>query len=85
MTRVRGLEQAVVSDIAKERGTFVESGGVPLVRLPWLVDGQPVPWMRPAPRLGEHSLEILAELGFDGPRCAELIACGVLGAATAVN
>ena len=82
VTRVSGLEQAVVSDIAKERGTFVESGDVPLVRLPWLADGQPVPWVRPAPRLGEHSLEILAELGFDEPRCVELIDSGAVGSAT---
>ena len=82
VARVSGLEQAVVGDIAKERGTFVESGGVPLVRLPWLVNGQPVPWVRPAPRLGEHSQEILAELGFDGQRCAELIHCGAVGFAT---
>lgn len=81
VARVSGLEQAVVSDIAKERGTFAESGGVPLVRLPWLVDGQAVPWVRPAPRLGEHSLEILAELGFDDQRCAELIESGAVGSA----
>ena len=73
VTQVSGLEQSVTSDIAAERGSFIESDGVPLVRLPWLVDGQPLPWARTAPRLGEHSLEILAELGYDQARCATLL------------
>ena len=85
VARVSGLEQSVVSDIAVERGTFIESDGVPLVRLPWLVDGQPVPWVRPAPRLGEHTLDILAELGFDARRCAELMASGAVASAAAAS
>lgn len=78
VTQVSGLEQAVTSDIAEERGTFIASDNVPLVRLPWLVDGQPVPWARPAPRLGEHSLEILAELGYDYDRRAALVDSGAV-------
>jgi crotonobetainyl-CoA:carnitine CoA-transferase CaiB-like acyl-CoA transferase len=35
-TRVYGLEQSVASEISRERRTFAESDGVPLVRLPWL-------------------------------------------------
>jgi crotonobetainyl-CoA:carnitine CoA-transferase CaiB-like acyl-CoA transferase len=35
---------------------------------------------RPAPRLGEHNAEILAELGYDAARIAELVASGALGA-----
>jgi CoA:oxalate CoA-transferase len=75
---VSGLEQAVVSDIAEERGTFVACANVPLVRLPWRVNGQPVPWTRPAPRVGEHTLEILQELGYDENRVAELVDGGVV-------
>ena len=78
VTRVSGLEQAVSSQIAAERGTFMTSNGVPLVRLPWLVDGQPIPWVRPAPRLGEHSLEILEELGYDPARRQALVASGAV-------
>ena len=83
VTRVSGLEQAVHGPIAQERGTFIESEGVPLVRLPWLADGQPLPWRRPAPRLGEHSREILAELGFDAQATAALLASGAVVAGPA--
>lgn len=78
VTRAAGLEQAVVSAIAAERNTFIDSDGVPLVRLPWLVDGQPVPWKSPAPRLGEHSRAILAELGYSAARVAALVDSGVV-------
>ena len=84
VTRVSGLEEAVVSVVAEERGTFIDSGGVPLVRLPWLADGKPIEWVRPAPRLGEHSLEILTELGYDKAQVADLVAGGAVGIATTV-
>ena len=79
VTRVSGLEQAVVSEVAHERGTFIDLDGVPLVRLPWLADGQPIQWRRPAPELGEHSAEILAELGYGGQQTADLLASGAVG------
>lgn len=72
VTRVGGLEESVRSDIAAERATFTELDGVPLVRLPWMVDGQAVPWSRPAPRLGEHTQEVLVEAGFSDAEAAEL-------------
>ena len=61
--KVLGLEEAVQTDVVKERETFLESDGVPLVRLPWLHDGRPVEWRRAAPNLGEHTTEVLEELG----------------------
>jgi CoA:oxalate CoA-transferase len=65
---VNGLEEAVVSDVAEERGTFLDSGDTPLVRLPWLADGEPIAWRRPAPALGEHTREVLTELGWTPER-----------------
>jgi crotonobetainyl-CoA:carnitine CoA-transferase CaiB-like acyl-CoA transferase len=64
--------------MAQERQTFMDSNGVPLVRLPWLVDGQALPWVRPAPRLGEHSLELMQELGYDDSRRQALVASGAV-------
>jgi crotonobetainyl-CoA:carnitine CoA-transferase CaiB-like acyl-CoA transferase len=77
-TRVYGLEQAVASDIARERRTFVESEGVPLVRLPWLVDGEPIPWSSAAPAMGQHTREVLREIGFSRERIDALVAAGAV-------
>ena len=81
VTRVSGLEEAVAGEIASERRTFIESDGVPLVRLPWLIDGEPIAWARTAPRLGQHSQEILAELGYDQAQATELIESGAVRSA----
>ena len=82
-TRVFGLEQAVVSDIARERRTFADSDGVPLVRLPWLVDGEPIPWSSPAPALGQHTREVLHEIGFSDERIDVLVTSGTVRERTA--
>ena len=63
VTPVAGLEEAVRAQATDERRIFAELDGVPHVRLPWIADGQIVPWTRRAPRLGEHTDEVLDELG----------------------
>lgn len=73
VTPVAGLEEAVVADATTERRTFAELDGVPHVRLPWIADGQPVNLTRPAPRLGEHTTEILQECGFDRAAIATML------------
>ena len=43
--------------------------------------GMDVGALRPAPRLGEHSAEILAETGFASHEIDALVAAGVVGVA----
>ena len=83
VTPVAGLEQAVRADATAERRTFTELDGVPHVRLPWIADGEPVQWARRAPRLGEHTTEVLRESGFDQAVIEAMLRDGAAAADTA--
>jgi len=80
---INGLAAAFADPQFVHRGMVVETGGpgerLPGLRTPILIDGRPTAAARPAPRLGEHTLEIEAELersamndtkGGAGPRIA---------------
>lgn len=57
------------------------AGTVELVGNPITLDGEQLPARRPAPLLGEHTVELLTELGLDAD---ELMAGGVVDAPTEV-
>lgn len=81
VTPVAGLEQAVHADTVAERRSFAELDGVPLVRLPWVADGATIPWVRPAPKLGEHTTEVLREIGLDDRAIGDMLRDGTAFAA----
>ena len=80
VTPVAGLEQAVLADATAERRIFADLDGVPHVRLPWIADGKPVPWTRRAPRLGEHTAEVLRESGVDAGVISAMLRDGAAAA-----
>jgi crotonobetainyl-CoA:carnitine CoA-transferase CaiB-like acyl-CoA transferase len=77
--RVNDLGGALEWPVTRERQLFISPdaawpGGLPLVRLPI---GEASPLMRrPPPKLGEHSIEILREAGYDPQTAARLSAPG---------
>ncbi len=76
VTRVYGLEEAVVSEVARERRTFQDCDSVPHVRLPWLVDDEPLASPSPAPALGQHTREVLRDSGVSEARIEAALASG---------
>jgi crotonobetainyl-CoA:carnitine CoA-transferase CaiB-like acyl-CoA transferase len=86
---VRSVPDALRSPEARARKLVTrvphaKLGWVPNVRLPILYSGTPLADPQPAPAVGEHTHEILAEvLGYDDARIAALAASGALAPAAA--
>ena len=66
---------------AREMVVTVEQGGEPVETLgmPVKLSGTPVTLERGAPKLGEHTEEVLGEYGFDEAEIAQLLRSGAVG------
>jgi glutaryl-CoA transferase len=67
---INNLDQVFDDPHVKHRGmkldlpsALAKSGSIPGVRTPIMLDGVPMASPQPAPRLGEHTAEILKEIG----------------------
>ena len=55
-----------------------EAGTIATTGFPIKMREAPAALQRPAPKLGEHTAEVLAELGFDATQCEDLRRRGVV-------
>ena len=78
-TVIASFDEVVADPQMAANGVFPELddpqlGRVRTVDTPMRIEGEPKAGPRPAPRLGEHTREILRELGLDEPQIDSLVA-----------
>jgi len=76
------FDEVFANDQVRHRGLLVEPGvGGPTAQVgfPFTLSATPPKVRRPAPGYGEHTREVLAQAGYDGPTIEELIAAAVAG------
>jgi len=76
---VRTTAEAIDAEIALDTGLVGDGGdGVRMVGSPIRIGGARAPFGRPSPALGQHTDEVLAELGLSAEQIAELRTRGVV-------
>ena len=82
-TPVYEIDQLVADEHIQERGVIVEApdeeaGSVLMHNVIPRLSGTPGKLRRPAPRLGQHTREVLQGIGYSDARISELVKDGVL-------
>ncbi len=76
---VRTTAEAIDDEIARGTGLVADWGdGVRMIGSPIQIGGARAPFIRPSPGLGQHTDEVLAELGLAAEEIAVLRARGVV-------
>jgi formyl-CoA transferase len=76
---VLAMDEVFAQPQVAARNMVVETtSGLKLVASPIKIDGQPAPTPSPPPKLGEHTEEILRELGYDNDAIRQWRAMGVI-------
>lgn len=78
----RGYDEIFEDPQVRHNATFIDSpyreSTVKLVRPPFSLDGRPTPFNRPCPEMGEHTVEVLVELGLAQAEVDKLLESGVV-------
>jgi crotonobetainyl-CoA:carnitine CoA-transferase CaiB-like acyl-CoA transferase len=61
-TPINSVKQAIAHPVTANNGMRIELDHVPMIGSPLRMDGTPVRYLRPPPRLDQHRDEILREL-----------------------
>jgi formyl-CoA transferase len=76
---INSVNQALNDVQAQHRAMVRLVAGIPLVGSPVRIDGSRADSTLPPPRLGEHTADVLHELGTDASELARLRAAGIIG------